>query len=370
MFAGIPIQLPDFRSNLKLTLVKVFCYAALVFKLFTMVFAMAYAYILFPEYSTILSYYAFSLSGDLTMLILVLKRYIIESSVQTISQLSKKLNLRVVGSKTIKQELLVFVLTGVVYTAGYARFFFYEQWDVYVETLRVPLGLSQDYIQSYTGTVLTCVFFYTTVNFINCVLTFMLLYNAYLSLNNIVDAFNAMVKREMYSDYSDAGSMKKYIVMYGEIFKCVKSVDRALNECCFFMLGTVVGSFFAAVSVTFSASDRYQTFGVKTFLSCTLVGCPIIFLVTTITGSRVTARYRDLRAILLEWSEKMEKYLSDPAVIRLFVLLTDNVRKSNLTVTGCRMFTINKGLILTVGGTIITYSFLLFQLDNGDPSEK
>ncbi|GFQ67769.1 uncharacterized protein TNCT_715311 [Trichonephila clavata] len=121
------------------------------------------------------------------------------------------------------------------------------------------------------------------------------------------------------------------------------------------------------MSVMYSEYSSFHTLVTRFYGIFTLIGGVMALLVLTISGNAVPAGLQQLREALLQCSGRMAG--GAPHVIQSFTLLSDSIRDSNLAITGCGMFTINKALMLTVGGMVITYSFLLFEL-SGQPIKK
>ncbi|GIY80808.1 uncharacterized protein CEXT_112371 [Caerostris extrusa] len=110
-----------------------------------------------------------------------------------------------------------------------------------------------------------------------------------------------------------------------------------------------------------SESSSFQNPVAKVYVGLSLVGGLVAILALTSGGNSVVSEMQLLKQALLQCSERIAGRSSN--VIRAFILLSDGIRDSNLTVTGWGMFTVNKALMLTIGGMVITYSFLLFQLN-------
>lgn len=360
---GIPIQPIIFDSERKIMFAKWFCLAFFVVKTLTMTIALTHVYTMLPDFATRIAYYIFNFFSYVSMITLVMKRKLIYSATKNVTNLSKKMcPKKFVGSKTIVIELCTWILSSISIIVVITLFFFYQEWDHFKKVLHVPILGYYSNSTTYTWMVVFGVVSSHTTSIITSILSAILVYSAFLSVSDLLDTFSKMLRRQMVTTY-DSGFVVKNITLFREISSSAKDVDRALNACCLFILGTVISSFFSTISVMFSPSPSFQTPVARCYVGLTLLSGLYIFFILTISGDKVVSGCHHLKAAIMETSEKMANYSSDPSVMRQFILLSDNIKDTNLAVTGCEMFTINKSLILTVGGMVITYSFLLIQIN-------
>ncbi|KAG8189095.1 hypothetical protein JTE90_028639 [Oedothorax gibbosus] len=317
-----------------------------------------------PDFASALAYYIFNFLSYISMVTLLIKRKDIFFATEAVTRLSRKINpKKFVGSKTIIFELLAWILLSFSLMIIFILLYFYQEWNDYVKVLHLPILGYYSNSTTYTGIVVLSVVSCHTTSFATCFLSVIVVYSAFVSVSDLLDSFRRMMRRQMVNK-SDSGFVVKNLTLFREISTSAKDVDGALNACCLFILGTVISSFFSTISVMFSPSPSFQTGVARGYVVLTLISGVCIFLVLAMSGNKVASSCQSLKATVMEISEKMASYSSDPSVMRQFNLLSANIKDTNLGVTGCEMFTINKSLILTVGGMVITYSFLLIQINN------
>ncbi|KAG8189098.1 hypothetical protein JTE90_028641 [Oedothorax gibbosus] len=361
---AIPIQPINFRSSRKVEITKWFCLVFFVFKTVTISLALTHIYKMLPDWSSRIAYYIFNFFSYFSMITLLSKRQQIYSAFQTVLNLSARLSPeKFVGSKFIKFELLTWVLSTFSLMVIFILFFFYQEWNDYFKALHLPILGYYKNSTTYTWIIVFGVVSSHTTSFAMCALSVILVYNAFLAAGGVVDSYCKMIQRQKLYE-SGPKAITRNLILFREISSSVKSVDDAVNECSFFILGTVISSFFATIAVMFSASPSFQTLVARMYVGLTLVGGLGIFFIMTISGNLVLANSENLKSAIMDMSEEIAKSTADESTMRLFILLSDNIRNSDMGLTAADMFIIDKGLILTVFGMVTTYSFLLFQINS------
>ncbi|GFS56898.1 uncharacterized protein NPIL_395501 [Nephila pilipes] len=348
-----PIRMKSSHGN---TLVKMWYLGLFVFKTITLIIAFTYVFRMLPGYAVNFSYYFFDSFSYIMMVTFMVKRRQIFSATKTITYLSHRISPGTfVGSKTIKYEIFLLVGSTAIILAIFITFFFYQEWDIYLVVIHPVFNITE---KTYTWIVVFSVVSIHTLSFITCFVAVLLCYSSYLAAGGLLRVYAETIR-----GLKDRISIIQNLELLQEISNSVKKIDAALRSCVFFLFGTVVGTFFAAITVLFSDNYRLQTPVARIYVVLTLVGGLIIILALTSGGETVSEGRQLLKIALLE-SNKLIAGRS-PDVVSPFILLADSIRNVNLEVTGCEMFAINKRLVLTIVGMIITYSFLLFQL-NGE----
>ncbi|KAF8793361.1 hypothetical protein HNY73_004849 [Argiope bruennichi] len=354
---GIPIAPLNARSSCALFLAKIWCWSIFLYKTVALLISFSHVYRMLPGYASPFAFYFFDSFSYISMVTFILQRRKIYSATKTAVDLAARIDPSMfVGSKTIQYEILLLVMSSLTVISIFIIFFFYQEWESYIKILQAPLPAHQ---YTYTWIVVFSVVSHHACSFITCFLSVLLCYNSFLAAGGLVNAYAESIRF-----MTSRNALIRSLGLFRELCRGVQKIDAAFNSCVFFLFGTVVGNFFAAISVLFSESVSFQTPVARTYVGFTLLGgFGIIFLLTT-GGNTVSEGQRRLKLALLEDSKKIAGL--SPDVVRTFTMLSDNIRDFKLAVTGCEMFTVDKGLALTVGGMIITYSFLLFQF-SGKP---
>ncbi|GBM36988.1 hypothetical protein AVEN_153932-1 [Araneus ventricosus] len=357
---GIPIARVHIRSDLLLNIfVKIWCFGLLIVKSVSRLITFANLYKILPDFVSQFSFYFFNILSLITETIFIMKRHEISSAIKSMIDISAKISPGTyVGSKTIYIEVLIMAVSVISILALLVIFFFFQEWDYYLNIVYTPFPEKHSI---YTHIVLSLgVFiqiFSVAINFISIIFC----YSSFIATGDMLNGY-AKTIQELKSH--DPDPIIRSLRMFQKISDCVKSIDAAFNVSAFFIFGTVVGNIFASVSVMCSETKFFHTPVARIFVALTLLSGMIAIFVLTSAGNTVSIGMQHVKEALVQCSEKMTR--RPPNVVRSFCLLSDSIRDSSLVVTGCGMFTINKPLMLTVGGMVITYSFLLFQL-NGNP---
>ncbi|GBO03658.1 hypothetical protein AVEN_158148-1 [Araneus ventricosus] len=354
---GIPIAPVNTRSSYALLLAKMWCWSIFLHKTVTVFISFSHAHRILPGYASLFAFYFFDSFSYISMLALIVKRRKIYSACKTAVDLAARIDPSIfVGSKHIQYHILLMVIFSLTIIFIFATFFFYQEWDWCMKTLQAPFPVHQ---YTYTWIVVFSIVSHHVWSFVTSFLSVLLCYNSFLATGGLVRAYAGAISRMTSRDTIIRG-----LGLFRELCHSVQKIDAAFNSCVFFLFGTVVGNFFAAISVLFSETVSFQTPVARAYVGLTLLGGIGTVFVLSIGGNTVSEGQQRLKLALLEGSKKIVAL--SPDVARSFTMLSDNIRDSKLAVTGCEMFTVDKGLALTVGGMVITYSFLLFQL-SGKP---
>ncbi|GFR33726.1 uncharacterized protein TNCT_90641 [Trichonephila clavata] len=352
---GIPIAPIRGKSNNMIRITKAWCLGLFIFKTITLAISFAYAFRMFPGFATPFSYYFFDSFSYITMVTFIVKRRQIYSATKTITDLSFRISPGTfVGSKTIKYEIFLLIGSTAVILIIFIIFFFYQEWEIYLEVIHPVFHISQS---TYTWFVVFSVVSIHALSFVTCFVAVLLCYSSYLAAGGLLRVYAATIR----------GLQERILVIHNlgllqEISNSIKKLDAAVRSCAFFLFGTVVGNFFAGISVLFSNSVRFQTPVARIYVGLALMGGLMIIMALTSGGDTVSEGRQLLKAALLESNRRVAgRSLS---AVSPFLLLSQSIQNADLEVTGCEMFTINKRLALTIMGMIVTYGFLLFQLND------
>ncbi|GFY77321.1 uncharacterized protein TNIN_342971 [Trichonephila inaurata madagascariensis] len=361
---GIPIA-PVRRKSNNLFInnaLKIWCFCALIMKTFTRILSFSNIYKMLPGSASIFAFYFFNTFSYITTLTFIANSRKIYLAIKSVTDLSKSINPRTfVGSKSILYEVLLLIGSSLFSFCLLVIFFFYQEWNRYLKIINAPFAIDQ---LTYAWIVVFAIVFVHTWSYATNFASVLLCYNSFLAAGNLLKTYSKTI---LVLQSNDPHPIISSLRLFQEISLSVRNIDRAFSSNTFFLFGTLVGNFFASMSVMYSEYSSFHTLVTRFYGIFTLIGGITALLVLTISGNAVPAGLQQLREALLQCSGRMAS--GSPHVIRSFTLLSDSIRDSNLAITGCGMFTINKALMLTVGGMVITYSFLLFEL-SGQPIKK
>ncbi|GFT15758.1 uncharacterized protein NPIL_348961 [Nephila pilipes] len=364
LMVGIPISPVWNRSNNLFAnkVVKVWCYSVLIIKTTTRILSFANIYKMLPGYASPVSFYLFNTFNYITTLTFIVNSRKIYLAIKNVVDLSKSINPRAyIGCKCILYEVLFLIGCDLLALYLVIIFFFYQEWNQFLMILHTPFAIDQF---TYTWVVVFAIVFVHTWSYATNFVAVLLCHNSFLAAGNLLKMYSKTI-RDL--ENSNPDPILRSIRLFQEITVSVRNIDSALSCSTFFLFGTIVGNFFASISVMSSGHSSFQTPVSKVYGVLTLIGGIMAILVLSMSGNAVPAGLYQVREALLQCSVRMAG--GSPNVMRSFTLLSDSIRDSNLTISGWGMFTINKALMLTVGGMVITYSFLLFQL-SGQPLIK
>ncbi|KAF8794968.1 hypothetical protein HNY73_002875 [Argiope bruennichi] len=157
--------------------------------------------------------------------------------------------------------------------------------------------------------------------------------------------------------------MCRYISLYIAITQAVKDIDEALGTSAFFLFVTVICSLFNSVSVVLAKSESYRTPVVDAYVVWSTLTALVTFLLLTFSGAQVQKGHDNIKQAVTDCSDLVVQLSPNLKTTLTFTLLVENIKGSDIVVTGWDMFTIRKGFILSVAGLMMTYGVLMYQMD-------
>ncbi|KAF8782582.1 hypothetical protein HNY73_012848 [Argiope bruennichi] len=183
----------------------------------------------------------------------------------------------------------------------------------------------------------------------------------YFYLSETVCGFGWKLKKRFESKAVSQISVAENLCMFQKLLGMVGEVDRAFSTAVLFLYGSSVSCFFNALSVTFAAKKVFVPLCIfAAALFATSLGT---FFLLTHAGNRVNCKFQELRHSLIICSIRALQSSMNLRELSSFNIMVQDIRNSDMHLTGGDMFIIRKDMILTVAGIMISYGVLIFQLD-------
>lgn len=185
--------------------------------------------------------------------------------------------------------------------------------------------------------------------------------NVHIILRRLISNFGSTLLENLKNNPTKE-ELTKNFVAFRRIICGVNQADEVLSFCTFFSYVTCISCFFYIVSSflvneqkifsrPFFAAEHFSVFLFSNF----------IFLAITCSASKVATAVEDLKKSVNCMSEVVMKGNLPCDILLNFMILIDNIKCTNVGMTGWGMFTITRGFVLTTLGVMITYGMILFQ---------
>lgn len=150
------------------------------------------------------------------------------------------------------------------------------------------------------------------------------------------------------------------ISTYRQLLTICKDIDNVISGMTFFLYAASVTCFFNTVSLILS--DTFLTdISMIVQVIINLAMALLIFFSLTYTGESVHSNHENLKMLMIEGVEKIFNVTEDYHMMSIYGMFIESVNNINIYFTGADMFQINKSLILTTAGAMLTYGVIIFQ---------
>lgn len=314
-----------------------------------------------PSPSVRLTLYASIVGGWAIDTAIIIKRKEISVSLYGICNLSIKMGTAThIGNKSINKLLFFHITTFTVFATFMCVFFFYQEWDRYKASSAIIVG--PDILRSVCqGLVFSAIIFSFCFSGATCGTTLLLCDSAFIALSDLIEGFCTNLKQQFRRRMFSRSSISAEIGILNAITAQVKVADKALNDCTLMLYGMFACLFYITVSIALSKEAIFKTKMVTTYIAWNFILVGLIFRRLTLSGDRVAVESQKLRSATAELSRRIVDHCADEKTLLAFNILLGNIKDSKLVVTAGGMFVIEKGLFLTVIGTMVTYGVILFQ---------
>lgn len=190
-----------------------------------------------------------------------------------------------------------------------------------------------------------------------CILVCM---NVHIILRRVINSYGKKLIENLKKNPTKE-ELTEIFVTFRRIICGINEADSILSFSTFFAYVTCISCFFYILSsfLVSGAIENRPFFAVEHF--CVFLFSNFIFLTITISASKVTTAVDNLKSKVNCMSEiVMAKNLPTDVMLN-FMIMIDNIRSTNIGMTGWGMFTITRGFVLTTVGVMITYGMILFQ---------
>lgn len=330
-------------------------------KLLALVTSAYFIRLMIPSLSVRLTLYASIVGGWSIHTAIIFKRKEISVSLHGISNLSRKIGTTThIGNKSINRLLFFHIMTFIVFAAFMCVFFFYQEWNHYKASSTIIVG--PDILQSICqALVFSAIIFSFCFSGATCGTTLLLCDSTFIALSDIIKDFVTNLKQKFRRRMFSQSSISAEIGNLNTITDQVKSADKALNDCTLLLYGMFACLFYITVSIAISNEAIFKTKMVTVYIAWNFILVVLIFRRLTLSGSRVAVECQRLRNVTAECSRRIVSHCEDEKTLLTYNILLGNIKDAKLVVTAGGMFVIEKGLFLTVVGTMVTYGVILFQ---------
>lgn len=186
--------------------------------------------------------------------------------------------------------------------------------------------------------------------------------NFYIAMRNIIRKYTANL---LQNNKGCRFSKTKFWFKFSTYKMCMhlfKEIETSICTTSFLLYTASVCCFFDTLSLYFTEYELFSDMLTLNLLVFTFALSLVIFFALTLTGSQVNSEYGSLKLALLEIAENVLNSHADVSIMTAFKVMSDCITNFNPSFTGGEMFTINKSLILTTTGAVLTYGVLLFQI--------
>lgn len=154
--------------------------------------------------------------------------------------------------------------------------------------------------------------------------------------------------------------------IFNKLIFLASSVDEAISACSFCLIGLSVSGIFETQSMSVLGTDSltneimYGAFKYVLTALAFFVVCGLCFCASKVSkaAAETSENVRHFIAGIANHTEN----LTVEELIQMLIFANDCNNSTEVNMTGWQMFNINKGLILTVTGALVTYSVLIDQI--------
>lgn len=361
---GLPLPQSILKANTKdINLIeKLWCYFFMIIKTVLFAITMIHGYQLIQNKSICLSFYGVVLSGNLSTLLIFLKRKKLYNALQNVCHLASVLSPDISIGRDIKFQIIVFGIGITSLSACLSVFFFCEAFRVFLILLYIPPFIPQESADKYLVFVLTSLLCAFVLSVVTSGFVYLICRNTCTVLGDIVHIYTLKLKnRESWN----VEALSDDISVFKNITLRVHEIDEALGIFVLLLYSTMMCGFFNTVSVLIQNDPKLKSPALMTYVGWTCVSATGTFFEMSRYGSYLADKVQCLKRQMLVSSDKFIRSSPPRSSMDVFNYLFEIVMKSQIEVTGNGMFVINYTLVLTIISTLITYSVLILQLDNG-----
>lgn len=184
--------------------------------------------------------------------------------------------------------------------------------------------------------------------------------NIFVTLRKVIHTFRTKLRmRHRVENYCRMNTIED-IIMFQKIAHCHRKLEESLSPVLLFISILCIVNFLNSFGILLTI-DMPLLVTIATLIAMAQALLPFIGL--TFSAAKVANEYKSLKECLVRCSEDVALAKTSTSDIPLFTILSDNVRATDFHFSAGDMFLLDKGLVLTVGGLIVTYGVVLFQMN-------
>lgn len=357
-----PSQLTDSSTNEDMGCIVLLCIIFNILRTIVCIFSLANMSYLFSVTSFILTVNVFNVCSLIISWYLMVKRHKILQAMRLMFTVVSQVNSRKFKSTWNIFIFLSIYIIGVASIAStlIASYFEIDETPMNITSF-MSIEIKEEYKLIYTK--VASISLTVTYTFNNSICGIVMLINStiYFHFGDILSNFGIKLKRRFEKTLLTKHSLSENVEMFQRIIALSQSIGAAVSTIVVFFYGATICIFFNAIIMgSYLSSTEITT----TILTVAMFFYGIVsFFIVTLTGNRVSNKYGELQDCLVECSRIVIRNCQDEKIIASFSLICQDIQAADLCMTAGNMFYITNGLMLTIGGTLITYGVLIFQMD-------
>ncbi|GBM69187.1 hypothetical protein AVEN_103113-1 [Araneus ventricosus] len=256
--------------------------------------------------------------------------------------------------------------SGIPLTSAICYFFFYQEWENYVNNIKFNMYIPYEMREFCTAFVSISSTFSGMYGGLICGFTLLLCEHVYLMAANIIRSYRTNL-RKRFETQDPSSFIFNEIKSLNEIASVVDRIDRAFNLCALLLYCSLSCYIFISISVAISREEILRSNWIIAVVACNFILVTHFFYKVTVSGSLVLEEGEQLKNICLECfggvSQQFfwESHYKNESFQNLS-LLQNCIRDVSLKVTGGGMFVIGKHIFLAVTNAAITYTVIMYQI--------
>ncbi|GFX22775.1 uncharacterized protein TNCV_4839121 [Trichonephila clavipes] len=184
--------------------------------------------------------------------------------------------------------------------------------------------------------------------------------NVHLILRRLLKCYGDSLVQNIKNNASKESFTEEFTT-FRRIIYAMNEADDAMSFIVFFTYVTCIGCFFNTLSTFLSRDGLLGHPYLIAEMSVTFIFSVLIFIAMTVSAAEVSTTGERLKQRVTCISNiVIQRNLPTDALLN-FMILADNIKSADISMTGWGMFTITRGFVLSTVGVLITYGVLLFQ---------
>lgn len=353
LFFGLPYNPRTIKNNTSAGfpgIAKLWCILVSCFKGCIVLGFLCTCALYIPSKLTIFTYYA------LSFVIILLTFYLVrnnEKITQSIREMCKILH-RISPDKKPGSKFCIFQIVLFVVSVSYGTFV--TKWSLSYVHYDVSYSIAgYDIFETYKF----CIIGIPALGLATAGITVIICNSIFGTLRNTIGAFRGKLKERYLVKNCCRRNIVEDITLFRKIACCHRNLDDSLSPILF--LTIVFYTLYVSNNVSILLTRRFPPLTTLGYLLC-MVQAMIPFVFLIFSAGNVTNECKYLNECLMFCSEDIATASPSASDTALFTVLSDNIRSTNFQFTAADMFILQNALVFTVGGLLVTYGIIQYQI--------